>query len=459
MLKPYENYKDIAAPWLDVIPTSWQEKRIRELFAERRTKVSDKDFSPLSVSKKGVVPQLESAVKTDNGDNRKLVCKKDFVVNSRSDRKGSSGISDYDGSVSLINIVLQPRNDINEKYFHYLLRSNSFIEEFYRNGRGIVSDLWTTRYSEMKNIIVPLPTENEQDKMAHFLDWKCSDIHKVIKAKKKQIKILNEGKVAVINNAICPDYNYPINANGTKGLDQNAIPEGWGMFKLRDICRLNPSTLIEQKEISEDEKVLFLSMDKVEKNGLYDMESFRRYKEVKNGFSTFISNDVLLAKITPCFENGKGTWLYKMPTLIGCGTSEFIVLRANENVLPEYLFRITQSRYFRLLGERFMTGSAGQKRITPEFVKNFLIAIPDKDTQAKILEILRIDLSKIEFMIGKIQDEIAKIKEYHTRLISDVVTGKVDVRDVIIPSFESDVEEIDEADDVEEREDEVYADE
>ena len=76
-------------------------KKVREIFIERRTKVSDKDYAPLSVSKAGIVPQLDTAVRTDNGDNRKLVKVGDFVINSRSDRKGSSGISSYEGSVSL----------------------------------------------------------------------------------------------------------------------------------------------------------------------------------------------------------------------------------------------------------------------------------------------------------------------------------------------------------------------
>ena len=85
-------------------------------------------------------------------------CAGDFVINRRSDRRGSSGISPLDGSVSLINIVLKPRKGTSY-YYHYLLRSHKFIEEFYHNGRGIVADLWTTRYSEMRIILVPYPSE------------------------------------------------------------------------------------------------------------------------------------------------------------------------------------------------------------------------------------------------------------------------------------------------------------
>ena len=137
----YDNYSPSGVAWLGDIPSSWECKKIGSLFSQRKTKVSDKDYVPLSVSKGGIVPQLDTAVKTDAGDNRKLVKTGDFVINSRSDRKGSCGISPLDGSVSLINIVLEPRQHWNSRYIHYLMRSPIFSEEYYRYGRGIVSDL------------------------------------------------------------------------------------------------------------------------------------------------------------------------------------------------------------------------------------------------------------------------------------------------------------------------------
>ena len=93
-MNTYESYFNTAeAVWYSEIPMSWQSLKMRELFSERRTKVSDRDYAALSIGKMGVVPQLETAVKTDNGDNRKLICAGDFAINSRSDRKGAGGIS------------------------------------------------------------------------------------------------------------------------------------------------------------------------------------------------------------------------------------------------------------------------------------------------------------------------------------------------------------------------------
>ncbi|MCM1249112.1 MAG: hypothetical protein NC251_11855 [Lachnoclostridium sp.] len=181
-MKRYDEYKATGIAWIPYIPCGWNMVKINDLFAERKEKVSDRDYPPLSVTKFGVLSQLPTAVKTQDGENRKRVCKGDFVINSRSDRRGSSGISPLDGSVSLINIVLMPRQGTSY-YYHYLLRSHTFIEEFYHNGRGIVADLWTTRYSEMRNILVPLPSYEEQCSIVNYLNWQKAIFNSIIPEK------------------------------------------------------------------------------------------------------------------------------------------------------------------------------------------------------------------------------------------------------------------------------------
>ena len=193
--------KDSGIPWIGMVPEHWEVEKIRTHFKERRVKVSDKDYSALSVAKIGIVPQLDDACKTDNGDNRKLVLKGDFVVNSRSDRKGSCGVSQLDGSVSLINIVLEPF-EIERRYIHYLFRSSDYVEEFYRNGRGIVADLWTTRYSEMRNIFVPIPPLPEQNEIVAYLDRKVAQIDRMKTAEFAQIEKLKEYKQSLISDVV-----------------------------------------------------------------------------------------------------------------------------------------------------------------------------------------------------------------------------------------------------------------
>ena len=144
--------KDSGIEWIGEIPEDWEVSKIGSHYIERTDKVSDLDFEPLSVTKNGIVPQLETAAKSSNHNNRKLVLKNDFVINSRSDRKMSAGISSMDGSVSVINTVLYSYT-IDRDYTKYLLKNYAFAEEFYRWGTGIVDDLWSTKWLKMKNIV------------------------------------------------------------------------------------------------------------------------------------------------------------------------------------------------------------------------------------------------------------------------------------------------------------------
>lgn len=197
-LNPSAPMKDSGIPWVGEIPEYWKVGRIGGLYELRNQKVSDKDFMPLSVTMKGILPQLETAAKTNDGDNRKLVRVGDFAINSRSDRRGSCGISDYDGSVSLINTILKPRNRMNAKYYNWLFHTPMFADEFYKWGHGIVDDLWTTNWSEMKRISIPLPPLDEQQEIADYLDKKCAEIEQIIADKKSQIETLDGYKKSLI---------------------------------------------------------------------------------------------------------------------------------------------------------------------------------------------------------------------------------------------------------------------
>lgn len=190
--------KDSGIEWIGNVPAEWTINKIDSVYSLRNEKVSDKDYMPLSVTMKGIVPQLESAAKTNDGDNRKLVRKGDFAINSRSDRRGSCGISELDGSVSLINLVLKPRGEMNNRYYNWLFHTEKFADEFYKWGHGIVDDLWTTRWIDMRKISVPMPPLSEQKEIADYLDNKCAQIEELISAKQSQIETLESYKKSLI---------------------------------------------------------------------------------------------------------------------------------------------------------------------------------------------------------------------------------------------------------------------
>lgn len=194
--------KDSGIEWIGEIPEGWEVGQIGQLYSERRTKVSDKDYPPLSVTMKGILPQLSTAAKTDAHDDRKLVCKGDFAINSRSDRRGSCGISEQDGSISLINIVLQPRGEMNPGYYNWLFHTSMFADEFYKWGHGIVDDLWTTGWSDMKKIGVPVPSKCEQKQLAEHLNFECSNIDTILSKTRSSIEEYKKLKQAVITQAV-----------------------------------------------------------------------------------------------------------------------------------------------------------------------------------------------------------------------------------------------------------------
>ena len=167
------------------------------------------------------------------------MCKDDFVINSRSDRKQSCGLSEYDGSVSLINIVLKVNKKLLEPAFvKYLLDNCMFAEEFYRNGHGIVADLWTTNYYEMKRISVPIPSISEQTEIVRILNNNIPKINIILENLKKQIGILNNYKQSKITEVVTKGINPNVEYKES-GIDWiGRIPKKWNIKRITNISSL-----------------------------------------------------------------------------------------------------------------------------------------------------------------------------------------------------------------------------
>lgn len=430
-MTPYPEYKATNLPWLPQIPAHWALVKIRELFTERNQKVSDKEYAPLSVSKGGVVPQISTVAKTDNGDNRKLVKVGDFVINSRSDRKGSSGISAYDGSVSLINLVLKPRNDYNRGYLHYLLKSIPFIEEYYKNGRGIVADLWTTRYSEMKTISIPTPTAAEQEQIVRYLDSMTAKINKLIRAKKKQIALLQEQKQAIINQAVTKGLN-PNAEMKDSGIDWlGQIPAHWDCRALRRCTEYvktggTPPGAYENY-FQEDGFYWYTPGDF--NDDLWLANSERQLSELgKSTVKIFPPNTIMMIGI-----GGTVGKVAISNSFASCNQQvNGIVMKNNMNV-------IYTAQYLRLLRNYIL--STGKYTTLPivnqEETKSLLITIPPLTEQNKIADSICQITRYYCCIIENINQEIIYLNEYKNSLMASVVTGQVDVRNIQVEDFDS----------------------
>lgn len=433
-MKSYDSYQSTPdAVWFSSIPLSWKAQKMRELFSERRTKVSDSDYPALSVGKMGIVPQLDTAVKTDNGDNRKLIRKGDFAINSRSDRKGSGGISEYDGSCSLIITVLKPHETINGHFYHYLLRSHYFSEEFYRNGYGIVADLWTTKWKTMRNIYLPVPPREEQDQIVKFLDWKVSDFNRLIAMKKKEIQLFRERREAAINEAVTQGIRgTKLKPSGMNWLQ--AIPENWETIPAKALFS-------HVSELRHDGDEMLAATQK------YGMISQKQYMELE-GRRIVLATDNLdkWLHVEPdefiislrSFQGG-----LELCTITGCVTWHYVVLKPNEKVyVPYYRWLFKSAAYIGALQRTSDFIRDGQDLRYSNFVKVRLMDIP-YDEQREIAEYLDKTIPMYDAKEEKLLKEVSLLQELKTRLISDVVTGQVDIQNIDVPVFEYVADETD----------------
>ncbi|QYA43515.1 restriction endonuclease subunit S [Macrococcoides bohemicum] len=418
--------KDSGVEWIGEIPKLWEVKKLGSLYKKRNEKVSDIDYQPLSVTKNGILPQLETAAKSNDHENRKLVLKDDFVINSRADRKMSSGTSSYDGSVSLINHVLYSEI-MNPQYTNYLLKNYSFAEEFYRWGSGIVDDLWSTNWDKMKKINIPIPSRAEQINIVQELDAKISVISNILTETRESIENLKKYKQSLITEVVTKglDKNVEMKDSGIEWIGE--IPKDWEMTKLRYQIIIDPSTS-EINVIPEDST--FLPMDKL-KNGYMDIELKGKTLENMKKYTYFAEGDITIAKVRPSFENGNIAIAKNLISKIGFGTSEIFTIRnQNKDILQEFLFYFLQNQSFIKYASSTMTGVAGLKRISSSILRDTKITVPNLNEQKQIINFLNQKTNDIETLIDKKKSLINEYESYKKSLIYEYVTGKKEVGEV-----------------------------
>ena len=414
--------KDSGIDWIGKIPDEWEINKIDSLYTLRNTKVSDKNYPPLSVTMKGIVPQLATAAKSDDGDNRKLVKKGDFVINSRSDRRGSSGISNYDGSVSLINTILTPRGKMNPDYYNWLFHTVQFEDEFYKWGHGIVDDLWTTRWQDMKNISVLVPPEEAQEKIAGFLDKKCSEIDSIIEESKKSIEEYKAWKQSVIFEAVtgknlsCKKKN-----SGIEWLGE--IPETWEVKRFKCIIdSLEKGNGITKDEVFSDGDTFCVRYGEIYSK--YDTsfencfsKTFKDKIPVKKYFSNgdllFVGTGELVEEIGKCVA-----YLGNEQCLSG---GDIIIAKHKQNA--KFLSYAMNSHYAQA---QKSCGKAKLKvvHISATEIGNVLLALPPLSEQESIAKFLDEKCAQIDSLISEKQSLIKDLAEYKKSLIFEAVTGK-----------------------------------
>lgn len=407
--------KSSGFEWLGDIPNHWNLTKIGNLYRVRNQKVSDKDFPPLSVTMKGILPQLETAAKTNDGDNRKLVRVGDFAINSRSDRRGSCGISALNGSVSLINTVLMPLSEMNPQYYNWLFHTVQFADEYYKCGHGIVDDLWTTTWQEMKKIIIPTPPINEQERIASYLDSKCAEIDDLIADIQAEIDTLEQYKRSQIAKAVTRGLasKEPLKESGLAWIGN--IPNHWKIMPNKYLMK--KLKLIQPVYAGED--IISLTVNGVIKRDLENPSgkmpaSFDGYQFVYPGNLLMCLFDI---DVTP-----RCIGLIKDFGLTSPAYSQFVL---NSKADAGYYYYY----YLNLDFNKDLLHLAKNQRhsLNEEQFGAIPTVVPPIEEQKAIAAYLDEKCAEIDGCIAAKKEQISTLEAYKKSVIFEYVTGKKEV--------------------------------
>ena len=416
--------KDSGIEWIGAIPQDWQLSKIGSLYTQRNEKVSDKDYQPLSVTMQGILPQLATAAKTDDGDNRKLVRVGDFAINSRSDRRGSCGISPLDGSVSLINIILTPRTAMHPGYYNWLFHTTLFADEFYKWGHGIVADLWTTRWQEMKSITAPVPEYAEQERIAAFLDAECAEIDTVLEKTRASIEEYKKLKQAVIAQAVTKGIrgDRPMKDSGIEWIGE--IPAEWKVNLIKNVATTGSGGTPESGNPSlYDGDINWICSYDLKERPITKSE--RRLTQL--GADSIAGNVQLKGSVLVAMYGGSGTIGNSGILECEAKTNQAICsIKFNNGYITDYFgfYYILSIRKYWMI---FAVGTRKDPNISQDIVRKMPCILPPIAEQEEIVAYCNKACDQLDTLITKKQQYLTEIENYKKSLIYEYVTGKKEV--------------------------------
>ncbi len=455
-IKPYEEYKETGLPWLDKVPKQWEIKRAKAVYKKESRAVSDTD-GVITCFRDGVVTlrknrRISGFTESIKEIGYQGVRKGDLVIHVMDAFAGAIGVSDSDGKSTPVYSVCNPKVDLNNYYYAHIVREmakTGFIQSLYRGIRERSSDF---RFETFANQYLPIPPKKEQDQIVRYLDTELSKINKFIKSKKKQIQLLKEQKQAIINQAVTKgiDLDAKMKPSGIDWLGD--IPEGWEVRPLKHFVKSNIETLTES--FDKNATINYIDISTVGFGELKLEPVQYVFKEAPSRARRVIHvGDTIISTVRTYLKS----MCYIDEELEGyIASTGFAVLTPSKEVFSKFLNYILSADYFVNMVSQNSIG-VSYPAITESKLVTLKIAIsPDIEEQKEILQYIKPKTIVIDKAIVAIKKEIDLITEYRTTLISNVVTGKVDVRHIevedIIDSIEEDFEDLDEGELIEELE-------
>lgn len=442
-MSAYETFRPADVPWINMIPTHWETKRLKELLAERKESnnpVKTTDILSLT-NTRGVIPYAQKGnignKSKENLENYKLAYPNDLVLNSMNVIIGSVGLSQYFGAVSPVYYMLYPRKNDNIRYFEYIFKLKTIQEYLKGLGNGILAIRMRIPMIKLNNVLLPVPPREEQDQIVRYLDWQVSKTNKLISALKKQIALLKELKQAVINKAVTKglDPAVPMKDSGVEWIGE--IPAHWSIIKLRSI--LKPVSVKNRPELPllsvvRELGVIVRDIEDVESNHNFIPDDLSNYKVVQEG--QFAMNKM---------KAWQGS--YGISPYTGIVSPAYFVFDVNFPNKNYFHYAIRSKVYVNFFAKSSDGIRVGQWDLNMQKMKEIPFILPPASEQDEIVAYIPKANAKIEKAIDAISQEIALLKEYRTRLISDVVTGQIDVRDIEVPEFEYIADDVDDVSD------------
>lgn len=351
-----------------------------------------------------------------------MVAENDLVINIMLAWLGGLGVSSYNGLVSPAYCVYKMTDEQDPRFLHYLYRTPLYLAEFARRSSGIVPSRWRMYTDDFGQVLTILPPLPEQRAIVTYLDRVTGDIDRAIEESQKMIDLLNERKQIIIQHAV------------TKGLNKNAklkysgvewigeVPEGWECLPLRRVAEVNPSR---KKKLSSDSLVGYAPMECIRNDNMQPLTSV--LSRLSTGLTYCETNDIVLAKVTPCFENGNVAIVPQVENNCCFASSEIFVYRCGNRIESRFLLYYFQNKGFIDAGASTMQGTGGLKRVTTDFAKNAIITLPSMEEQKEIIKYLDDYTTHIKSAVASAERKIALLRERKQIIINEVVTGKVKV--------------------------------
>ena len=410
-LKPYPEYKDSGIPWLGEIPSHWRIERAKWLFKKMDRRI-DPSHEVVTCFRDGVVTlrknrRTEGFTESIQEVGYQGVRQGDLVIHAMDAFAGAVGVSDSDGKCTPVYAVCKPKRDANPHYYARVVREMARNHWITALAKGIRERSTDFRYEAFANQPLPVPPMEEQKRIESLLALTDTITYRLIRAKQRLIELLNEQKQAIIHQAVTRglDPNVPMKPTGLDWLPK--VPEHWEISKLKHVAQLRSGDSITSSQINE--------------TGTYPVFG-------GNGLRGYTSDYT---------HEGEYVLIGRQGAL--CGNVNYASEKfwASEHAVVASPIREQDVFWFgellRTMNLNQYSQSAAQPGLSVERIENLGIPVPDYSEQKRISDWISAETSTVEAAVARAYREIELLREYRTRLISDVVTGKLDVREVDLP--------------------------